>query len=125
MCAQTHMRATHIPILMASPRSRIFLSLSRPPPPHPQPITACGLDGIRQAIEPPPPFVGDIYSAEGFTRLPASLAEATERMAQSGFAKRAFGDDVIEHYVHFFRNEVRSFYHHVTDWERARYFERI
>ena len=33
--------------------------------------------------------------------------------------------DVVGHYTHFFHSEVESFNSAVTDWERARYFERI
>ena len=36
----------------------------------------------------------------------------------------AFGDAVVDHYVHFFRTEQRKFDEAVTSWERARYFER-
>ena len=46
-------------------------------------------------------------------------------MSKSQWARETFGEDVIEHYSHFVRNEVREFYHSVTDWERRRYFERI
>ena len=51
--------------------------------------------------------------------------EATDAFAASEFAKRAFGEDVVEHYAHFFRTEQRAFDAAVTDWERRRYFERI
>ena len=36
-----------------------------------------------------------------------------------------FGDDVVEHYAHFFGTEEASYRAAVTDWERRRYFERI
>ena len=36
----------------------------------------------------------------------------------------AFGDEVIDHCVHFFRTEQRKFDEAVTTWERARCFER-
>jgi glutamine synthetase len=38
---------------------------------------------------------------------------------------RALGDHVIDFYVHTARLEVQAFNAEVTDWERARYFERI
>jgi glutamine synthetase len=53
------------------------------------------------------------------------LRDATESFAASGFAKRAFGEEVVEHYAHFFRTEEAAFRVAVTDWERRRYFERI
>ncbi|MFN0084021.1 MAG: glutamine synthetase family protein [Blastocatellia bacterium] len=86
---------------------------------------ASGLDGIANRIEPPECFTGDIYAARHLPRVPYTLAEATDRFAASDFARRAFGEEVVEHYAHFFRNEQRAFNLAVTDWERKRYFERI
>jgi glutamine synthetase len=86
---------------------------------------ASGLDGIANKIEPPEPFVGDVYQARNLARVPYTLAQANERFASSEFAKRAFGADVVEHYAHFFATEVAAFDKAVTDWERKRYFERI
>jgi glutamine synthetase len=86
---------------------------------------ASGLDGIANKIEPPDCFVGDIYAAKSLPRVPYTLAEATDKFAASDFAKRAFGEDVVEHYAHFFRTEQSAFNSAVTDWERKRYFERI
>ncbi len=86
---------------------------------------ASGLDGIANKIEPPDCFVGDIYAAQHLPRVPYTLGEATNNFANSEFAKRAFGADVVEHYTHFFRTEQRAFDAAVTDWERKRYFERI
>lgn len=86
---------------------------------------ASGLDGIEKRIEPPECFVGDVYAARQLPRVPYTLAQANESFAKSEFAKRAFGEDVVEHYAHFFGSEVRAFDSAVTDWERSRYFERI
>jgi glutamine synthetase len=86
---------------------------------------ASGLDGIRNRIEPPECFTGDMYAARHLPRLPATLQEATDRFAASEFAAHAFGHDVVEHYAHFFTTEQAAFHRAVTDWERRRYFERI
>jgi glutamine synthetase len=86
---------------------------------------ASGLDGIANQTEPPPIFDGDIYSAQHLPRVPYTLEQAVDLFAKSAFAKRAFGEDVVEHYAHFYRTEVDSFNRWVTDWERQRYFERI
>ena len=86
---------------------------------------ASGLDGIANRIEPPDHFSGDVYAAGDLPRVPYTLAEATEHFAASEFAKRAFGADVVEHYLHFFRDEQNAYNFAVTDWERKRYFERI
>jgi glutamine synthetase len=86
---------------------------------------ASGLDGIRNRTEPPECFTGDIYAAHNLPRVPYTLGEATERFASSDFAREAFGEEVVEHYTHFFRTEQALFNKAVTDWERNRYFERI
>jgi len=86
---------------------------------------ASGLDGIRNRIEPPECFTGDMYAARDLPRVPSGLAEATDRFASNEFAARAFGADVVEHYAHFFRTEQAAFALAVTDWERRRYFEQI
>ena len=86
---------------------------------------ASGLDGIRNRIEPPAVFEGDIYAASHLPRVPHTLEQATDSFERSQFARQAFGDDVVKHYAHFYRLEAESFRSAVTDWERARYFERI
>jgi glutamine synthetase len=86
---------------------------------------ASGLDGIENKIEPPECFVGDVYAARSLRRVPHTLAEATQAFAQSEFAKRAFGAEVVEHYGHFYRTEAAAYDKAVTDWEHRRYFERI
>lgn len=86
---------------------------------------ASGLDGIEHGIEPPAGLDGDAYATVDLPPLPRRLGEAVEAFDRSDFARRAFGDDVVDHYVHFFRTEVEQFAAAVTDWERRRYFERI
>lgn len=85
---------------------------------------AAGLDGIQNRIEPPPMFEGDAYSASDLPQVPRSLVEACQRLESSAWARQAFGEAVVEHYLHFFRTEQRKFEQVVTDWERARYLER-
>lgn len=86
---------------------------------------ASGLDGIANRIEPPECFEGDIYAARYLPRVPYTLGEATDNFASSEFARRAFGDEVVDHYAHFYRTEQAAYNSAVTDWERKRYFERI
>ena len=86
---------------------------------------ASGLDGIANKIEPPAIFEGDIYSAQHLPRVPYTLEHAVDLFSKSEFSRRVFGNDVVDHYSHFYRNEVESFHRWVTDWERKRYFERI
>jgi len=86
---------------------------------------ASGLEGIAKKLEPPKAFVGDMYAAKDLPRVPHSLQDAVDAFAKSDFAKRAFGEEVVEHYSHFYRTEAAAYDKAVTDWERARYFERI
>ena len=86
---------------------------------------ASGLDGIANQTEPPPIFEGDVYAAQELPRVPYTLREATDIFQASQFARQMFGDDVVDHYVHFYRTEQALYDTAVTDWERKRYFERI
>jgi glutamine synthetase len=86
---------------------------------------ASGLDGIANRTEPPEAFAGDVYAARSLPRVPYRLSDAVELFAASKFAQRAFGEDVVEHYAHFYRTEAAAYDKAVTDWERKRYFERI
>jgi glutamine synthetase len=86
---------------------------------------AAGLAGIEEQLEPPAAFDGDAYRADRLPRVPRTLEHATASFAASDVARRAFGDDVVDHYAHFHRVEVEAFHASVTDWERRRYFERI
>ena len=88
-------------------------------------VLAAGLEGIRAHIEPPPPFAGDIYQAQDLPRIPGSLRDSIAEFDRSEFTRRAFGADVVEHYLHFLRTEQRKFDEVVTDWEKLRFFERI
>ena len=85
---------------------------------------AAGLEGIQRQIEPPPAFSGDVYAARDLLHVPRTLPEAVVAFEASDLARRAFGDEVTEHYLHFARTEQRKFDEAVTDWERRRYFER-
>lgn len=86
---------------------------------------ASGLDGIENKIEPPEIFEGDVYEAKHLPRVPYTLAEATANFEKSDFAKKVFGESVVNHYVHHFKKEMEAYNEAVTDWERRRYFERI
>lgn len=86
---------------------------------------ASGLDGIRNKIEPPECFTGDIYAATNLPRVPYTLAEAITGFEASSFAKEVFGAGVHEHYLHFYKSEQKAYDTAVNDWELRRYFEQI
>jgi glutamine synthetase len=86
---------------------------------------AAGLDGIENRIEPPTIFQGDIYQAKEFPRVPSTLREAIQEFENWPLARTAFGQPVVDHYLHFLKTEQQKFDEVVTCWERARFFERI
>jgi glutamine synthetase len=88
-------------------------------------LLAAGLDGIRNQIAPPPLFKGDVYTASNLPQVPRTMRDAITLLERSEFAHAAFGDDVIEHYLHFFKTEQDQYDNAVTNWERERYFEQI
>ncbi len=86
---------------------------------------ASGLDGIRNQIEPPLNFEGDVYQAQQLPHVPHTLRDATDIFEASDFAREALGGEVVDHYAKTYRTEIAAFDNAVTDWERRRYFERI
>jgi glutamine synthetase len=88
-------------------------------------MIAAGLHGIDNELELEPAYPGNAYDAVDKPRLPGSLHEAIALLEGSAAARGAFGDDVIDHYLHYARTEQRSFEAAVTDWERFRSFERM
>src|ERR1700677_2072605 len=87
-------------------------------------LVAAGLQGVDDKLELAPAFVGNAYEADS-ARVPTTLAEATELFDHSAVARAAFGDEVVDHYVHAARVEIDAFNAAVTDWERYRGFERL
>ncbi|MEE2991273.1 MAG: glutamine synthetase family protein [Planctomycetota bacterium] len=86
---------------------------------------ASGLDGIANQLDPPSMFEGDAYHAENAATAPADLGEAIELFSESSFVGQALGEEIQQHYSHFFETERAAYQAAVTDWERRRYFERI
>jgi len=87
-------------------------------------LIAAGLHGIDHRLELEPMLEGNAY-ASAKPRVPASLAEAAQLLRGSEVAAKAFGEDVVAHYVRAAEVEVEAFQKAVTDWERSRGFERL
>ena len=85
---------------------------------------AAGLSGIEAGLELGHEFRGDAYAGENLPEIPKTLRDATEALARSTMLRAAFGDGVVDHYVHAARWEQSEYDRRVTDWERARGFER-
>ena len=56
--------------------------------------------------------------------MPKTLRDALVELEGSRMLRDAFGDQVIEHYLHTGRWEQQQYDQRVTDWELIRNFER-
>jgi len=86
---------------------------------------AAGMAGIQEQLDCGDVYTGNAYVDPKLQALPSSLNEAVELLDRSKLARSAFGDHVVDFYVHTARLEIQAFGNSVTDWERQRYFERI
>ena len=88
-------------------------------------MLAAGLDGIEKKMELEPAFSGDAYDpSKKLREIPKTLRDAIVALDTSEFMRKAFGDQVIDHYVHTGRWEQSEYDKRVTDWELKRGFER-
>ena len=86
---------------------------------------AAGLYGIDHELELEDPYPRNAYEATDVDRIPSTLVEAIEELRDSPVALEAFGADVHHHLLNTAEQEWAASNRHVTDWELARYFERI
>ena len=87
-------------------------------------LLAAGIDGIENRLELEAPFVGDAYGGKDIREIPRTLRAATTAMTESAMLRKAFGDDVIDHYTRAAEWEQEEYDRRITDWEVARGFER-
>jgi len=87
-------------------------------------LIAAGLYGIDNELELEDAYEGNAYTSD-VARVPATLREATELFAASTFAREAFGDEVVDHYLNNAAIELAAYDSAVTDWEKVRGFERL
>ena len=88
-------------------------------------MLAAGMAGVKEGLDCGDVYQGNAYVDPNLPALPSSLREAADLLAGSGLARAAFGQDVVDFYVHTARLEAGAYDSAVTDWERQRYFERI
>jgi glutamine synthetase len=86
---------------------------------------AAGLAGIEEGLDCGKAYKGDAYKDAKLPRVPVQPARLCRCVRRSSLARSAFGQDVVDHYVHLARLEEAAFNAAVTDWERVRYFDRI
>jgi glutamine synthetase len=87
-------------------------------------MIAAGIHGVDNELPLEPAFDGNAYTAAA-DRVPTTLRDAAELWRNSALARKAFGDEVVAHYANAARVEIAAFDSAVTDWEKARNFERI
>ena len=84
---------------------------------------AAGLHGIENGLELAAPARGKRICLRG-RAVPVDAARG-DRGTRSGLDRpRAFGDDVVDHYLNYARTEQELFDRVVTNWERERLYER-
>ena len=93
-------------------------------------VLAAGLDGIRNQIDPGPPFQGDIghmspeeIEAAGIGYLPRNLPEALAALEADDVVGNAVGPFILEHFLNVKRNELMHYELEVHPWERESYLE--
>ena len=120
--------SSHVEMRLGEPAANPYLYLAA--------NIAAGLDGIRRALDPPPPVTADPYAADA-PMLPASLAEAVAALDADQFYRSAFGATLVDYLVMMKRAEIRRYEAalasgpgsdgapgpDVSDWEMREYFE--
>lgn len=87
-------------------------------------MIAAGLHGLDAELKLEPAVKGSAYEGSR-PHVPHSMHAARDLFAASEVARIAFGEDVVDHYVHRADLELGAFESSVTDWERFRGFERL
>jgi glutamine synthetase len=87
-------------------------------------LLAAGLKGIEDKLELEPAFSGDAYSVRKLREVSRTLRDATAALRKSKMLAAAFGQQVVDHYVHTAEWEQFEYDRRVTDWELKRGFER-
>ena len=87
-------------------------------------LIAAGLAGVEEKLELEKPYAGDAYQGKALREVPKTLREATDLMRDSTMLRDAFGDEVIDHYVHTAEWEQFEYDRRIIDWELKRGFER-
>ena len=87
-------------------------------------MLAAGISGIENKMTLEPGYSGDAYGGKKLREIPKTLREAATLLDKSKMLRAAFGDSVVDHYVHTANWEQLEYDRRVTDWEMTRGFER-
>lgn len=93
-------------------------------------LLKAGLDGIKNKQTPPAPVDRNIYVmnkeerlAEGIEDLPATLAQALDKLKADEVIVSALGEHIFEHFVEAKEIEWDMFRTQVHPWEREQYMQ--
>jgi len=87
-------------------------------------MLAGGLHGIENELPLEDELIGNAYTS-GRPKVPHTMRAARDLFHSSQVARRALGDDVVDHYVNMADVELAAYDAAVTDWELRRGFERL
>ncbi|UCG43927.1 MAG: glutamine synthetase [candidate division WOR-3 bacterium] len=88
----------------------------------------CGLEGIKQKMEPPDPVEENLYLYDtekreslGIDMLPGSLSEALDEFEKDELLKQALGPNIFDTFLEAKRRECEEARTQVTQWELDKY----
>jgi glutamine synthetase len=89
-------------------------------------IVACGLDGVRQKLDPGPPTSLDVGQPDAIAEeraafLPRSLDRALDALERDEVLAQALGPRLLQGWLRLKRQEWSTFSTAVTDWEQHTY----
>jgi glutamine synthetase len=87
-------------------------------------LIAAAIHGIENELPLEPITTGNAYQSSA-DRIPTTLRDSRALLINSEIARKSFGDEVVDHYVHAADVELKAYDSAVTDWERKRVFERL
>jgi glutamine synthetase len=87
-------------------------------------LLAAGLHGIAHGLDPGAAYAGNAYLGADIPEVPKTLREALDCLDGSAPLRAAFGDEVVDHYLHCGRWEQFEYDRRITDHELIRGFER-
>ena len=105
--------STHLENRVGEPSANPYLYLAAQ--------LVAGLNGVERGWDPGP-AADEPYETEA-PRLPATLGEALDALAEDTGFRDSFGTRFADYYTGIKRHELARFHAAVTDWEQREYFE--
>lgn len=93
---------------------------------------AAGIDGIKNQIQPPKSVECNLFEMTeeereraGIEKLPGNLREAAREFEKDAFIQGVLGEDLTKKYLNAKKKEYEEYSLQVTEWELAKYLQRI